>query len=499
MRFFGFFSLLFLLGIASAAGCPVNTTLPGGAALGDCFVLNTTGRTVQMTYNGTNWLPSINFGKMTLYVNSTNGTNNETQGTGVGTAAFKTIQYAIDQIPPVNMGSIVINIAGGTYQEPVVIQGKGYTGAYTISLVGQSFTTTGEIISATADSYLRGNATSDSKPISPDRLNDTGAFSAYGVNGLRGYFFTKDNSTFYPIVGNDNNTLMIGDNSITSVTTYSVYAPPVTKISNSSTPFTVGYGQVGIVMNNTLLNGTSTNPTFALQDNSITEMNNVYYVGANTNNGAGVTSSRLNFLRSYGYMPYASRFLLTLTGGAVALTTNSVLYSLGATCIRANQISQVSGSPAFHIGSGVNQGYTLNSGQSTLFGQYFENFSVGVAVDYAGQITWQNDYWIGCVNTTTCVTKSIKNYNQDTLFGDGGVIDYINISSDGLISVPATDNSTQRMCLRVLSNGDFNFYRCDGGTDGGGNVAGEVLILAGIALLYIAFVAFKKEGENGTN
>ena len=475
---------LAMLSLAYAGACPLNNTIPSGAAIGDCFTLNVTGRLVQMSYNGSQWLPQVAYGSNTMYVNGTAGTDNQTQGYGTGTAAFKTIQYAIDQIPPVNTGDTVINIAGGIYYEPVTIQGKGYTGAYSITLQGQPFTTTGANLSGAPDLWARGNATADGKPISPSLMTDNGAFSAYGTNGLRGYFFTKDNATFYPILGNDNNTIKIAENAINSLTTYSIYAPPATQIRNTSSVLTVGYGQTGVYINSIYIYATSTNQAFSLQDNSITEMSNVYYIGGNTNNAATVTSSRLNFLRSYGYMPHASRFLLTLTGGAVAITTNSLLYSLGSTCIRANQISQVSGSPSFHIGSGTNQGYTLNSGQSTLFGQYFENFSTGVSVDYAGQITWQQTYWVGCVNVTNCVTKNYRGFNADSLFGDTEG-NYTNITSDGKLSLNADDNSTVRMCVYVSQYGTVSAYRC-GEEPGGVTMIAMTLIFGGIGLIYIA-------------
>ncbi|GAI07439.1 unnamed protein product, partial [marine sediment metagenome] len=63
------------------------------------------------------------------YVDGALGTNNVTQGTGPGTDAFKTIQYAINDAG-VSAGD-TINVAAGTYNETVevnkelTLQGEG--------------------------------------------------------------------------------------------------------------------------------------------------------------------------------------------------------------------------------------------------------------------------------------------------------------------------------------------------------------------------------------
>jgi hypothetical protein len=68
--------------------------------------------------------PSPAAGAATWYVDGTHGTDNVTQGTGPGINAFKTIQYAINDVRVVD--SDTINVAAGTYNEDIQIN-KGLT------------------------------------------------------------------------------------------------------------------------------------------------------------------------------------------------------------------------------------------------------------------------------------------------------------------------------------------------------------------------------------
>jgi hypothetical protein len=68
--------------------------------------------------------PSPAAAAATWYVDGTLGTDNVTQGTGPGINAFKTIQYAINDVRVVD--SDTINVAAGTYNEDIQIN-KGLT------------------------------------------------------------------------------------------------------------------------------------------------------------------------------------------------------------------------------------------------------------------------------------------------------------------------------------------------------------------------------------
>jgi hypothetical protein len=100
------------------------------------FLHTPTGRKILYSYDGTNWLPIISSGTMTVYVDKTDGTDDTSHGTGVDASAFKTIQYAVNCIPGLVGGSVVININAESYGENVVIKGKQPTGNYPITLQG---------------------------------------------------------------------------------------------------------------------------------------------------------------------------------------------------------------------------------------------------------------------------------------------------------------------------------------------------------------------------
>lgn len=138
---------------AIALICDHGSTLPATPVVGQWFLHVLTGRNILCMYDGLAWTSIISFGVMTLYV-STTGTNDLAHGTGTGTAAFLTVQYAINIIPSLFAGSITINIGSGSFPETVSIQGKNPTGSYSISI----FSTLTQLTSATASSGDQGAA-----------------------------------------------------------------------------------------------------------------------------------------------------------------------------------------------------------------------------------------------------------------------------------------------------------------------------------------------------
>jgi hypothetical protein len=112
-------------------------TFPASPYTGMLFTHAVTGRTILYEYSGAAWIPLYSIGAMTLYVDNTDGTDTlETKGTGVDAAAFKTVQFAIDCIPPVFTGNVIININSESYAEDVIIRGKKAGGNYSITLKG---------------------------------------------------------------------------------------------------------------------------------------------------------------------------------------------------------------------------------------------------------------------------------------------------------------------------------------------------------------------------
>jgi hypothetical protein len=133
---------------AVAMVCDNGATLPATPTKGQWFLHTPTGRNILYMYDGSDWIPIISLGTMTVYVDGTNGTDDLDKGTGTGTDAFASIQYAVDTIPGLVGGNVVINIASGTYSETVTIQGKTVCGDYTIDLIGTTTNSSSQTVSS---------------------------------------------------------------------------------------------------------------------------------------------------------------------------------------------------------------------------------------------------------------------------------------------------------------------------------------------------------------
>jgi len=118
---------------AYEAGCDKGTSFPASSVAGQMYYR--TDRKTLYQYENSIWNPVQSFAALTLYVDP-NGTDDSTHGFGSGADAFKTINYALGQVPPLYGGNVTINIAAGTYTENVEVRGKQPSGPYTLSLIG---------------------------------------------------------------------------------------------------------------------------------------------------------------------------------------------------------------------------------------------------------------------------------------------------------------------------------------------------------------------------
>lgn len=118
-------------------GASVPTTR---AAAGDRFRHSPAGRSLDLGYDGAAWQPLVAYGTTTVYVDGASGTDAQDKGTGTGAAAYRTIQYAWNQLAFDLAGNATINIAAGTYREAVTFQGRTPRGNYTITVVGAETT-----------------------------------------------------------------------------------------------------------------------------------------------------------------------------------------------------------------------------------------------------------------------------------------------------------------------------------------------------------------------
>lgn len=129
-------------GKGQAGRTPSGGSLPTASQLGDLFIFKPTGRAWLVKWDGTAWLGQLSFGATTLFVDIASGTDSIEKGTGTGSAAYATLQYAINQLPGMLNGNVTINVAGNTesspriYREAVTIQGKTFTGAFALTITG---------------------------------------------------------------------------------------------------------------------------------------------------------------------------------------------------------------------------------------------------------------------------------------------------------------------------------------------------------------------------
>lgn len=116
----------------------IGSTFPVSPYDGQVFTHETTGRKITYVYDldNTTWIPIISIGTMTMYVDKTDGTDDVSHGIGVDSDAFATVQYAVDRIPGLIGGNVVIYVNAEDYDESVTIQGKRASGNYTITIEG---------------------------------------------------------------------------------------------------------------------------------------------------------------------------------------------------------------------------------------------------------------------------------------------------------------------------------------------------------------------------
>lgn len=120
--------------------CPKGATLPTNPTDGMWWLHNPTGREVLLQYANGAWNPIISFGSMTVNVDHTAGSDNQNNGGGTGASAFATMQFAVNQIPGLVGGNVIVQDShanGDVYRETVTIQGKQFAGAYTITIQGK--------------------------------------------------------------------------------------------------------------------------------------------------------------------------------------------------------------------------------------------------------------------------------------------------------------------------------------------------------------------------
>jgi hypothetical protein len=200
---------------AIAMACDNGSTLPTSPVIGQWFLHTPTGRKVLMMYGGSSWIPIISLGSMTLYVDDVNGTDSQDRGFGTGTNAFKTIQYAINQIPGQYSGDVTINIASGTYGG-FILRGKYPTGDYYIYING------------TLQTDYTGTITSGTIGSAENYCTITVSGAGWTPNQWVGYI-AEWNNQYSVIMSNTSNTLtVVGKSTVTPSGTLNIKSQAVT-------------------------------------------------------------------------------------------------------------------------------------------------------------------------------------------------------------------------------------------------------------------------------
>lgn len=223
------------------------TTFPVSPSTGQLFSHTPTGRSILYSYVGSVWQPIRSLGAMTMFV-STTGTNDLLHGTGTGTNAFLTIQYAIDVIPPIFGGNITITVGTGTFAESPIIRGKRASGNFTITINGTL--TAGDALTASGNGTQGATSTQasfvDNVPLTPN---------AYQFKLLK-FTSGSNNGLYRPIETNSTTTISLSGRSLA--------AQPVT--NDTATVYDWGtvisgnmecHGVAGLIVDNMQINGTT--------------------------------------------------------------------------------------------------------------------------------------------------------------------------------------------------------------------------------------------------
>ena len=145
--------------------CDNGPKVPKNPKLGQWFLHTPKRRKILLQFDGTKWVPIFSDDNITFYVDTNNGQDVIDNGTDTGTLSFKTITYAIKQIPKSIDKNIFILVSGGIYYtENIVINGN-----YSITFIG----ILQKLFSAVVDSSITGSG------VSQGYINDSDSFGKY--------------------------------------------------------------------------------------------------------------------------------------------------------------------------------------------------------------------------------------------------------------------------------------------------------------------------------
>jgi hypothetical protein len=371
-------------------GISTGATLPASPSAGDFFLHTPMGRKILMEYDGSQWNPIISYGTTTMYVNGSSGSNTPNGGTGSGASAFATLQYAIDQLPPLLSNNVTIYVSGNVGN--VVIQGKGFTGAYSITITGESALTVTETVTDTG-SGIQGSGSaagtvvkSTSYDSSRARKLIKGVSGANAVYRLTNKIKSTDNKTMY-IAGCWPADPAANDQ-------FDIYAWGATLGTVSVTN-----NQIGVIINYCATSTVSVNQSSVL-------------------NMTGCSCGALMVQRN----------------STLYLTT---CYSTAANCVICNYAAYFDAGKSILVAtndSAINTYIQYGSNATLRDGTIIQNGLVGIQAAYGAQVVCSNSSSSGYVHIHSCTTGitaatqssvvgTANNSYKDPDNGDGNTVD----------------------------------------------------------------------------
>ncbi len=399
---------------AIAMVCDNGATFPTTPNAGQWFLLVTTGRKILYQYNGASWTSVISLGALTYYVDDGSGSDVVEYGYDAATA-YASVQFAVDQIPPLNAGNVVINVATGTYYDAVTIQGKAYTGNYTLTIQGPVLNTTtviasGTMTSSSVPTSANGIGGASNSP-APSSMTNSGA--SYTVNAYIGKFIEfNNNGVYYPICSNTATTIVFADNSLYSLSgTYKIFSSSV--LFSGSGMLTVKDGQLGVNINNIQFDNSAAAPITINQFCTVT-FTNCWIETAPVTNGLAIGQSLV--LMNGNYIKGLSGSAgMVITTGRMGGSGNCIDNRGGGSAWRLVLGAQLQGG-YFCYGNGSTVCINSLACNLSLYNMYFNNWTDAVNGADNSNISFQNEAYASFVSCTRDISKQLTTRNSNLLF-----------------------------------------------------------------------------------
>jgi hypothetical protein len=411
---------------AIAMSCDSGSTLPTSPSIGQWFLHTPTGRKLLLMYNGTAWTPIISLGAMTLYVGYTSSSDDQNLGYGNGDGeSFATIQFAINQIPGLNSGNVVININSGTYVERLDIRGKGFTGSYTITING---TLTTLKAATTLTSAARG--TGDTR----STATATGAFAGLTLTNKLAVFTKTGQTTLYRIIHSHTDDVLTLATTFISVVPDSSWAVAVYDWGTVVAPTTgIAYqqwnGQQSVVMYYMSISPGAGREAIRLENQcymafiygKLSSTGNVYtarvgmlsvggFVGSYIS-GSSSSTVELGTLQVtlLSYVSVSDCHIVNSGGGSGCAIFLSVISTLNF--FQSTNIAGVSGTKVSYGLYAINSTLNSNSFIGTNYRVWVEEATMGMSGNFLSVLRYADNAgtrYVSCTSTTEALTGSQK-------------------------------------------------------------------------------------------